>query len=202
MPAEPYFLTTARLAFRTWRDDDEPLALALWGDPQVATFIHAHGPPPPAAILERLRREIATQTQHGLQYWPIFLRENGAHAGCAGLRPYRLEDGILELGIHLRPAFWHRGLAIEAGAAVIDYAFTRLGAADRASGAGVHASGAGVRTLFAGHHPKNDASRRMLLRLGFHYTHDELYPPTGLEHPSYLLTRDEGPPLPSLETKP
>jgi hypothetical protein len=29
----------------------------------------------------------------------------------------------------------------------------------------------------------------MLRRLGFRYTHDELYPPTGLRHPSYVLTR-------------
>ncbi len=27
--------------------------------------------------------------------------------------------------------------------------------------------------------------------LGFRYTHDELYPPTGLLHPSYLLKRSE-----------
>ena len=30
----------------------------------------------------------------------------------------------------------------------------------------------------------------MLHRLGFRYTHDELYPPTGLNHPSYLLKRE------------
>jgi hypothetical protein len=44
-----------------------------------------------------------------------------------------------------------------------------------------------VRFLFAGHHPENDACRRMLVALGFRYTHDELYAPTGREHPSYIL---------------
>jgi hypothetical protein len=29
------------------------------------------------------------------------------------------------------------------------------------------------------------------LRLGFVHTHDEFYEPTGLMHPSYLLTRQE-----------
>lgn len=43
--------------------------------------------------------------------------------------------------------------------------------------------------LFAGHHPQNTASARMLEKLGFRYTHDELYAPTGLYHPSYLLSR-------------
>jgi hypothetical protein len=28
-------------------------------------------------------------------------------------------------------------------------------------------------------------------KLGFRYTHDEFYPPTGLNHPAYLLQADE-----------
>jgi hypothetical protein len=31
----------------------------------------------------------------------------------------------------------------------------------------------------------------LLEKLGFHYTHDEYYSATGLDHPSYLLTADE-----------
>ncbi|WP_414714365.1 hypothetical protein [Sphingobium sp.] len=41
----------------------------------------------------------------------------------------------------------------------------------------------GFSALIAGHHPDNLASKRAVLRLGFSYTHDELYPPAGLlEH--------------------
>ena len=47
-----------------------------------------------------------------------------------------------------------------------------------------------ARGLFAGHHPENAASGAMLRKLGFRYSHDELYAPTGVHHPSYLLTRD------------
>jgi RimJ/RimL family protein N-acetyltransferase len=49
----------------------------------------------------------------------------------------------------------------------------------------------GVKALFAGHNPGNTASRRVLEKLGFRYTHDAYYPPTGLNHPSYLLTPEE-----------
>lgn len=42
-----------------------------------------------------------------------------------------------------------------------------------------------------GDYPHNERSRNLLLKLGFAYTHDEFYEPTGLEHPSYLLTADE-----------
>jgi RimJ/RimL family protein N-acetyltransferase len=162
---------TARLAFRTWRDSDGELAVALWGDADVARYITAFdGPPSRASCLERLHRELACQAEHGFQYWPAFVA-GGELVGCAGLRPYR--DGVLELGVHLRPAHWRRGYADELGRAVIAHAFGALAA----------------RALFAGHHPDNAASRGMLAKLGFRFSHDELYPPTGLVHPSYLLER-------------
>jgi ribosomal-protein-alanine N-acetyltransferase len=170
----PFFLTSERLGFRTWRADDLELAVALWGHPEVTRFISAGGAPLSRADIEaRLAREMASQDEHGLQYWPIFLVDGGGHAGCCGLRPYRPERAVHELGVHIHPAFWRRGLAREAARAVIAHAFDRLGAS----------------ALFAGHNPDNTASRELLRGLGFRYTHDELYPPTGLMHPSYLLER-------------
>nr|HEX4318894.1 GNAT family N-acetyltransferase [Kofleriaceae bacterium] len=162
---------TDRLRFRAWRADDDELAVALWGDAAVARFIAAEVPAR-AACVARLAREIATAEAHGVQYWPMF-RGAGELAGCAGLRPYPREPGVLELGVHLVPACWGHGYAVEAGRAVIAHAFDALGA----------------QALFAGHHPDNTASRAMLARLGFTYTHDERYPPTGRMHPSYRLER-------------
>lgn len=168
-----YFLQSERLGFRPWSDTDMDLAMDLWGDPEVTKFIG--GPFSRDQVRERLGREIATMQSHGIQHWPIFLRATGEHVGCCGLRPYEAEERIFEVGAHLRPAFWSRGYAPEATEAVIAYAFDRLGA----------------RGLVAGHHPGNGASRRVLEKLGFRYTHDRFYPPTGLRHPSYLLTADE-----------
>jgi RimJ/RimL family protein N-acetyltransferase len=170
---KPYFLRTDRLGFRLWAADDFALAWALWGDPEVTRRIG--GPFSEAQVRERLEREIANQEAYGIQYWPIFLRTTGDHLGCCGLRPYNLDESIYALGFHLRPGCWGLGYAGEAARAVIDHAFEVLGA----------------RGLFAGHHPENDPSRRLLVKLGFRYTHDELYPPTGIEHPSYLLMREE-----------
>jgi len=170
-PPLNYFLTTERLGFHHWTPEDLPLAMALWMNPEVTRLIG--GPLSPELVEERLRREIELQESLGVQYWPIFLRATGEHVGCAGLRPYQRTTDIYELGFHLLPASWNKGLAQEAARAVIDYAFTTLGA----------------RGLFAGHHPENAASRRVLEKLGFRYTHDELYAPTGLMHPSYFLDR-------------
>jgi RimJ/RimL family protein N-acetyltransferase len=169
-----YFLRSERLGFRPWSDSDIDLALGLWGDPQVTQFIG--GPFSDEQVRERLTREIATLREHGTQYWPAFLLATGEHVGCCGVRPYRVEDRVYELGFHIRKAQWGRGYAREAARAVIGYAFEVLGAT----------------ALFAGHNPANEASRHLLITLGFEYTHDEYYAPTGLYHPSYLLRAGAG----------
>ena len=86
-------------------------------------------------------------------------------------------DKVYEVGFHLRPPFWGRGIATEAATAVLSHAFRTLE----------------VDAVFVGHNPKNDKSRRLLLKLGFRYTHDEFYQPTGLMHPSYLLAAADWP---------
>lgn len=168
-----YFLRTERLGFRPWNADDFGLAMGLWGDERITRLIG--GPFSREQVRERLAREMANQDAHGVQYWPIFLLMGGEHLGCCGLRPYQPEKRIYEIGFHLRPAYWGRGYAGEAARAVMAFAFDKLDAAG----------------LFAGHNPKNDASRRLLIKLGFRYTHDEYYRPTGLNHPSYMLEAEE-----------
>jgi RimJ/RimL family protein N-acetyltransferase len=166
-----YFLKSARLGFRFWIEEDLTLARKLWGDPEVTAYIG--GPFTPTMARARLAKEIAQQKEYGMQYWPVFLLDRDQHVGCAGLRPYRREERVYELGVHLRRAFWRRGLGQEAARAVIGYAFGTLGA----------------DALFARHHPLNEPSRELLLKLGFVRTHEEIYPPTGLMHPSYLLRK-------------
>jgi RimJ/RimL family protein N-acetyltransferase len=194
----PYFLTSERLGFRCWREDDLPLALSLWRDETVAAM--SGGPFTDEQIAGRLEREMTMLRDHGIQYWPMFLRETDEFAGCAGLRPVELladhpflverafllereraeiagAARVFEVGYHLCPGIRGRGLATEAALAVIEQGF------------GVH----GADALFAGHHPSNDASRRVLLKVGFEYVRDEVYPPTGWIEPTYLLRRGSSP---------
>ena len=168
-----YFLRTERLGFRPWTEADLALAVGLWGDGEVTKLIG--GPFSQEQVQARLSLEISNLSSYGVQYWPIFLLSSGEHLGCCGLRPNRLDQGVYEVGVHVRSAHWGHGYAPEATRKVMEYAFDELGA----------------RGLFAGHNPANEASRRLLGKLGFHYTHDEFYPPTGLQHPSYMLTADE-----------
>ena len=164
-----YFLRSPRLGFRCWSEADLPLGMNIWGDPEMTVF--TGGPFEPETVRARLLREIAHMKEHGMQYWPVFLLDGDRQVGCAGLRIYDEHARIFELGYYVLRAFWGKGLAQEAARAVIDYGFKALGA----------------NSLFAGHHPLNQASRKVLLGVGFTYAGEAVYPPTGILEPTYRL---------------
>ncbi|MFG0257692.1 MAG: GNAT family N-acetyltransferase [Phycisphaerales bacterium JB043] len=167
----PYLFTSDRLVFREWTDDDIENAWLLWGDPEVTRLIDARGQLTREQVRARLDEEVASGREHGVQYWALFLRETDELVGCCGLSVKDREQNIYELGFLIRSCHWRKGYAREAARRVIEHAFETLGAS----------------ALFAGHNPANDPSRSLLATLGFVYTQDELYEPTGLMHPSYIL---------------
>ncbi len=166
-----YFMASPRLGFRQWTAADLPLAQALWTDPEVMG--HMGGAMSPQAAEERLKLEITRQEKAGFQYWPMFTLEDGRHAGCAGLRPFHDQEGVLEVGVHLARPFWSGRMGEEAARAVIDYAWQNTP----------------VEALVAGHGPDNVHSKALIERLGFHYTHHEPWGPHGTMHPYYKLLR-------------
>ena len=170
-----FFVKTSRVGFSVWSEKDQSDASELWGNAAVTKFIASNGKMSEEQIHQRLKKEIETYNNAKVQYWPIYHIETNQNLGCCGLRPYDLKNNIFEMGIHLKEKYWGQGFAHEACSAVIEYAFNNLG----------------VNTLFAGHNPKNTASAQLLKKLGFTYTHDEFYPPTGLHHPSYLLIKKD-----------
>lgn len=166
-----FFLKTDRIGFSNWKPEDIELAELLWGDIDVTKLICASGQFSKEDIAIRLKKEIDTNNEYHVQYWPIFALGSNELIGCCGLRPHNKSS--YEIGFHLRPKFWGQGYAAEAADAVINYAFTVLR----------------TEVLFAGHNPNNTASKKVLTKLGFRYIGDELYEPTGLYHPSYELRR-------------
>ncbi len=164
-----FFLKTNRIGFSKWVQSDLELAKLLWGNPEVTRYICAGGVFSTDDIVDRMKLEILNESLYQVQYWPIFELTTNDFIGCCGLRPYKTNE--YEIGFHLRPEFWGQGYAAEAANAVIEYAFAVLKA----------------KKLFAGHNPDNYKSRQLLNKLGFVYTGDEFYEPTGLYHPSYEL---------------
>lgn len=74
----------------------------------------------------------------------------------------------------LAKELWGKGIGTEALNTVIEYAFKKLK----------------VENLFAGHNPKNIASKKLLTKVGFKFVREEYYAPTGLMHPSYLYKKE------------
>lgn len=166
-----YFMKTKRLGFSKWNVADLDLATQLWGEEEVTRFICADGKFTQQDIIRRLDTEIHNDELFHIQYWPVFELETNELIGCCGMRPFRAEIYSYEIGFHLRKKYWGLGYASEAAKAVIDYSFTAF-KADR---------------LYAGHHPLNEASEKLLKKLGFQYIGKNFYEPTGLYHLSYEL---------------
>ncbi len=167
-----YFLESDRIGFSRWKKEDIELANSIWADSNVTEFIG--GNMTNSKIIERLSKELSNESKYGIQYWPMHLLKSNKFIGCCGLRPYNLDKKIFEIGFHICSDSWRQGYAFEAGESVIDYAFHNLDAS----------------SLFAGHNPNNLGSQKVLTKLGFNYTHTELYEPTGLYHPSYVLSKE------------
>lgn len=154
---------SSRLTFRSWTRQDTGLAEALWCDPEVTYYFG--GAMTPEQAHDRLQTECDRHVSLGIQYWPIFLRETGEFAGCAGLRPWSMDSNVIEVGVNLMRSTWGLRLGEEALRAVLAYGFDSLD----------------LPRIVAGHGKEHDNSRKLLERVGFKYTHDILWGPKKIE---------------------
>jgi RimJ/RimL family protein N-acetyltransferase len=163
---------TERLVARPWQIEDLPLAMELWGDPAVTALIDSRTKLTNGQVGEKLRAEIERERSGGVQYWALFDHRNGEFVGCGGLRPWLYTPGEanFEVGFHLVKRCWDKGFATEAGFAALEYAWEKLR----------------LSKVYAGHHPDNRASEKILKKLGFEFIGNAFYKPTGLMHPSYV----------------
>jgi RimJ/RimL family protein N-acetyltransferase len=166
MPPPP----SPRLTFRIWTEHDAPLAESLWCDPEVTHFFG--GPITPEQAHQRLTLERERESRLGLQYWPIFLRESGEFAGCAGLRPWQNDPTMIEAGVNLVRSAWGQRLGEEALRAVLAHAFDTLA----------------LHTIVAGHGIGHVNSQKLLERTGFTYTHNILWGPKSIDVRMYAIT--------------
>ena len=74
------------------------------------------------------------------------------------------------MGFHLMKRCWGKGFGTEAAQGALEYAWTKLQ----------------LLKVYAGHHPDNRASEKILKKLGFEFIENVFYESTGLMHPSYV----------------
>jgi RimJ/RimL family protein N-acetyltransferase len=133
------------------------------------------------AVQLRLDAEITRQREEGVQLYPVFLLDpmpelltpGAGNVGCVGLRDKDISSWIVEvhsmfgagvtkayeMGFHVRPPYWRRGLGTEAATAVLHHAFEKLKA----------------DMIIASYHQDNVPARQLLRKLGFQYVGIDVY---------------------------
>ena len=144
-------LETARLAMRPLRDADAPFILELLNDPDWIRFIGDRKVRTLDDARGYIGRILKNQEKLGFSLLHTALKD-GTPAGLCGLIK-RDDHEDVDLGFAFLPAFRGRGYAAEAGAAARDYGVEVLG----------------LECLVAFTDTENQASCRVLERLGFAY---------------------------------
>jgi len=157
------------LTFRSWTHTDAALAEALWCDPEVTHYFG--GAMTREQARARLDVERERESSLGMQYWPMFLRDTGKFAGCAGLRPWQMDPKTIEVGVHLMRSAWGLRLGEESLRAVLAYGIDALK----------------LTVMVAGHGLGHHNSQKLLERVGFGYTHNILWGPKAIEVRMYAI---------------
>ncbi len=149
-------LTTERLVLRPFTFDDAPHVRALIGNWKVAsmlarvTYPYGHGLAEQWIATHEQRR--LADTDH-----PYAIEKDGELVGCIGM--HRADEGqAYEVGYWIGEPHWNKGIATEAGRALVAHAFET----------------SRVSHLTAGHMAENHASGQVLGKLGFRYTGTDL----------------------------
>jgi RimJ/RimL family protein N-acetyltransferase len=111
--------------------------------------------------------------EHGFGLLAAVDRESGLTVGRTGVQYHRAWPADPEVGWALDPAVWGRGLATEAGAASVAWAFRDLG----------------IGRLVSIATAANAASRRVMEKLGFTLLETVAFPELGLDLLVHVLDR-------------
>jgi RimJ/RimL family protein N-acetyltransferase len=146
-------LETDRLLLRWLTVDDAEFIMGLLNEPSWIRFIGDRG----VRTLDDARAYIENgpvDMYHRLGFglYMVERKEDGAPLGMCGLIKRKGLDDV-DIGFAYRPAYWSKGYAFEAAAAVLQYAKNNLG----------------LRRIVAITDPENASSRKLLEKLGLKF---------------------------------
>ena len=141
-------LTTDRLVLRPFQEGDIDAMAKLLGDALAMGYVGDGGPLDKERAATRVRKARESFARDGTGALAVVLASTGEFIGYCGIEIGE-DTGELELNYGLLPAWWGRGLALEAATAVVSWA------------------DGFCETLFATADPENSASLSILGRLGF-----------------------------------
>jgi RimJ/RimL family protein N-acetyltransferase len=169
---------TSRLVLRLPTDDDlDPLA-AIDADPQVMQFIGdgtTRSREETAAGLARARQE---WDERGFSMFAVDVRDSGQFIGWVALsEPAFLPEVLpaVEIGWRLGRQYWGRGYATEAARVALQFGF----------------SACRLERIISIRHIANEASKRVMDKLGIKFDHETVVPATRQPVAVHVKTRTE-----------
>jgi RimJ/RimL family protein N-acetyltransferase len=159
-------IDTARLVLRRWAGHDVAPLAAINADPEAMRWIgdgSTRTEEQTRASIEAWERQWDTR---GFGLFAVQVRETGELAGLTGLAVPSFLPEIMpavEIAWRLGRAFWGQGIATEAARAAL-----RFGLADR-----------GLERIVSIVQTGNDASERIMVKLGMHLERETVDPATG-----------------------
>ncbi|WP_419825457.1 GNAT family N-acetyltransferase [Sphingomonas sp.] len=159
-------IETERLRLRPWRDEDGPEFVRVTNTPAV--MAHLGGVREPYDGRALVAEKQALQAEHGLCFWLVERRADGAVLGLCGLEPCDVGPvaGDVEIGWRLREDAWGQGYAREAALACLAWGWSHLD----------------VPRIVAITVPANVASRGLMRRIGMTHRRE-----LDFDHPFFPL---------------
>ena len=147
----PAVLCTARLKLRPFTHGDAASLFRIFSDDEVVRFWSVGAWTDIAQAEQMIEEALLAYKEGGLSRYAIVLAGTGELIGICNLRGFFEQNRRCELGYALGSAWWGRGYAFEALEALLGHAFSALD----------------MNRIEADIDPRNDASARLLERLGF-----------------------------------
>lgn len=143
-------LETPRLILRSFTLDDVDAMYQLMTVPDVIRYVGNKPAQSKQDVLDYLQQHPLRDYQiYGYGRFACVWKETGQVIGFSGIKLLE-EISETELGYRFLPEYWGKGLATEAGSAVIEFA-----------------QGLGLTRLVAVIHPDNEGSKQVATKLGF-----------------------------------
>ncbi len=175
-------ILSERLILRSWVDADRQPFADMSADPSVMEYLLPLTPHD--AYSTWIDRQRDRLKEHGICFWAVESKKDGAFVGAVGLLPVNYDAHFtpaVEVGWRIARPFWGMGYAPEAAAASIRFGFETLQ----------------LPEIVANTVPANQKSRRVMEKLGMvRDTRDDFdHPRISEGHPLrrqvlYRLTRD------------
>ena len=137
-------LTTPRLHLRLWQPHDWLLLRPIVTDPRMLRFIGRGEPWSDERIQKFVTGGIEAATSRGWLLWPVIHTMDKQLIGFCGFNSSYPPD--VEIGWWIAPEYQGRGLATEAGRAVMEYGFRRF-AFQRVISVAQPGNGASIRVM-------------------------------------------------------